>query len=250
MVAHPQQPGKRDRKPSVGVILTHNRLSNANWSKYADASIVNPTPVSSKMPTRNSNMMRVASGEARGIRLKGAAVAGIRPTTERVRAAIFNILESSQVVDRRVVDLFAGTGSLGIEALSRGAAWADFVERNRRQCVDLQDNLTRTGYAGAGRVHCTEALRWLKQSDVVGPDVVDPEGGHYGLVLLDPPYRMGDPTTTLEALSASGLLEGDACVVVGHSSRLALSDTVGNLHRCDRRKYGDNAIAFYRVSAG
>ena len=74
--------------------------------------------------------MRVAGGDARGLRLQGAVVAGVRPTTERVRAAIFNILESDQVVGRRAVDLFAGTGSLGIEALSRGAAWADFVEQN------------------------------------------------------------------------------------------------------------------------
>ena len=197
------------------------------------------------MPTRNSNMMRVASGEARGIRLKGAAVAGIRPTTERARAAIFNILEASQVIDRRVVDLFAGTGSLGIEALSRGAAGADFVERNRRQCRNLQDNLALTGYAGVGRVHCNEALRWLKQSAAVGLD-----GGRYDLALLDPPYHMGNPTTVLEALSASGVLQGDATVVVGHSSRLELPDVIGALSRYDRRQYGDNAIAFYRVSAG
>ncbi len=187
------------------------------------------------MSPRNSNMMRVASGEARGIRLKGAAAAGIRPTTERVRAAIFNILEASQVIDRRVVDLFAGTGSLGIEALSRGAAWADFVERNRRQCQDLQSNLERTGYADAGRAHCADALRWLLRHD-----------GPYGLALLDPPYRRGDPTTTLAAMAASDLLQTDATVVVGHSSRLTLPDGIGQLRQYDRRRYGDNAIGFYR----
>ena len=196
------------------------------------------------MSPRNSNMMmRVASGAARGIRLKGAAAAGVRPTTERVRAAIFNILESGQVVDRTVLDLFAGTGSLGIEALSRGAARADFVERNRRQCRDLQDNLQRAGYAGAGRVHCADAWRWLGVAGDANP------AASYGLALLDPPYRMGDPTPILAALAASGRLEDAAAVVVGYSSRLALPDHIGPLRQYDRRRYGDNGVAFYRCAA-
>ncbi len=186
--------------------------------------------------------MRVASGEARGIRLKGAAVAGIRPTTERVRAAIFNILETSQVIDHRAVDLFAGSGSLGIEALSRGAAWADFVERNRRQCLVLQDNLERTGYADAGSVHRADVLGWLGRA---GTEAVGSE--RYGLALLDPPYRMGDPTPALAALWESGLLVPNATVVLGHSSRQELPHRVGGLRRYDARRYGDNAVAFYRA---
>ena len=189
--------------------------------------------------------MRVASGEARGVRLKGAAAAGIRPTTERVRAAIFNILETSQVIDRRAVDLFAGTGSLGIEALSRGAAWADFVERNRRQCLVLQDNLERTGYAEAGRVHCADVSEWLRRAGAG-----EFGGEPYGLALLDPPYRMGDPTPTLAALRESGLLAANATVVLGHSSRQELPDWVPGLRRYDIRRYGDNSVAFYRAECG
>ena len=189
------------------------------------------------MPPRKTNTMRVAGGDARGIRLKGPSVAGVRPTTERVRAAIFNILDAEQVADQRVLDLYAGTGSLGIEALSRGAAWCDFVERNRRQSLDLRENLQRAGYADVGRVHCADALRWLPQS---APDV-EP----YRLALLDPPYRMGDPTPTLAALWDSGALQPDATVVVGHSSRTALPERIGGLLRRDLRSYGDNAIAFY-----
>ena len=192
------------------------------------------------MPPRNSNTMRVAGGDARGIRLKGPSVASVRPTTERVRAAIFNILDAEQVTDHRILDLYAGTGSLGIEALSRGAGWGDFVERSRRQCVDLRENLARAGYADAGRVHCSDAVRWLTQ-----PDPGEPGAGSYGLALLDPPYRMGDPTPTLEALWQSGALLPDATVVIGHSSRMALPERVGGLRQYDRRSYGDNAIAFY-----
>ena len=146
------------------------------------------------------------------------------------------------MADRRVLDLYAGTGSLGIEALSRGAGWADLVERNRRQSLDLQENLERAGYADAGRVHCADVLRWLNQSAFAGV-------GSYGLALLDPPYRMGDPTPTLAALWDSGALRADATVVVGHSSRMALPERVGGLRRYDRRSYGDNAIAFYYCEA-
>ena len=218
------------------------------------------------MPRRNAGAMRVASGAARGIRLKGPAVAGVRPTTERVRAAIFNILEPGQVAGQQVLDLFAGTGSLGIAALSHGAAGADFVERNRRQCQALLENLARTGYAGAGRVHCADALAWLARPHPTrngGPDEAgggeaanadadaNPGAGAegYGLALLDPPYGMGAPTGALAALDASGRLRDGSAVVVGHSSRLALPDRIGGLRRYDRRQYGDNAIAFYRRAA-
>ncbi len=189
---------------------------------------------SSKMRSRNSNMMRVAGGAARGLRLKGAAVAGVRPTTERVRAAIFNILEPGLVDGARVVDLYAGSGSLGIEALSRGAAWADFVERNQRQCRYLQDNLNSTGYADAAGVHCADALRWLERREQP-----------YELALLDPPYRIADLAPTLDALARPGVLSDGAVVVVGHSSRGELPDTRGRLRCYDRRRYGDNAISFY-----
>ena len=220
------------------------------------------------MPRRNAGAMRVASGAARGIRLKGPTVAGVRPTTERVRAAIFNILEPGQVAGQQVLDLFAGTGSLGIAALSHGAAGADFVERNRRQCQALLENLARTGYAGTGRAHCADALTWLARPPVPRNGAPDEAGGGeaanadadanpgagagtegYGLALLDPPYGMGAPTGVLAALDASGWLRDGAAVVVGHSSRLALPDRIGGLRRYDRRQYGDNAIAFYRRAA-
>ena len=183
--------------------------------------------------------MRVAGGEARGLRLKGAVVPGVRPTTERVRAAIFNILEPVRVEGVRAVDLFAGTGSLGIEALSRGAAWVDFVERNARQCRQLQDNVDHTGYADAARVHCADAVAWLTRS----ADAVN-------LALLDPPYRMVDLTPVLQALAAPGVLAVDATVVVGHSSRVAAPQGIGHLRVFDQRRYGDNGVTFYEYEPG
>ncbi len=187
--------------------------------------------------------MRISGGESRGLPLKGAAATGVRPTTERVRSAIFNILHPDKVVGGRALDLYAGTGSLGIEALSRGAMWVDFVERNRRQCRVIQENLEFTGYSDAGRVCCADVLDWLKrppQSDDTEP---------YDLVVLDPPYRMGEPTPTLELLARSGLLGPASTVVVGYSNRVTLPAEIVDLHEIDRRSYGDNAVAFYAARA-
>ena len=198
------------------------------------------------MPPRKINNLRVAGGDARGVRLTGPSIPGVRPTTERVRAAVFNILTAAQVVDRRVLDLFAGTGSLGIEALSRGAAGAVFVERNRRQSQDLQANVARAGYADLAQVHCADAARWLRQQAAASDDQPGFDSSRFELALMDPPYRMGDPTPTLQTLWDSGALAPGATVVIGHSSRIELADDIGGLRRYDQRRYGDNAIAFYR----
>ena len=180
--------------------------------------------------------MRVGGGESRGRRLKGAAVPGVRPTTERVRAAIFNILADSQYRERRVLDLFAGTGSLGIEALSRGAAWADFVERDRRQCAVIRENLAATGYAGSSDVRQSDAVRALPLLP-----------GGYGLTLLDPPYRMGVFHQMMEAIAGQpGLLAPGGMVVAGHSRQTELRAAYGSLRRVIFRQYGDNAVDFYR----
>ena len=174
----------------------------------------------------------------------GAAVEGVRPTTERVRSAIFNILQPDEVEGSRVLDLYAGTGSLGIEALSRGAMRADFVERNRRQCRVIQENLDFTGYGDVGRVVCAEVLDWLNR-----PAANSNDSASYDLVVLDPPYRMGEPTPTLERLAQSGLLNPESTVVVGFSNRVTLPVDIHCLREIDRRSYGDNAVGFYAVRA-
>ncbi len=184
--------------------------------------------------------MRVGGGEARGRRLKGAVIRGVRPTTERVRAAIFNILDIGQYRDRRVLDLFAGTGSMGIEALSRGAAWADFVERDRRQCAVIRENLATTGFGPLAEVRQGDATRTLPLLP-----------GDYGLILLDPPYRMGAFHCVLEAISQQpGLLSPQGMVVAGHSRQTELLAAYGKLRRVVFRQYGDNSVAFYLNEPG
>ena len=180
--------------------------------------------------------MRVGGGEARGRRLKGAVISTARPTTERVRAAIFNILAVEQYHDRRVLDLFAGTGSLGIEALSRGAAWADFVERDRRQSAVIRENLEATGFGSQARVLQGDATRSLTLL-----------AGNYSLVLLDPPYRMGAFHEVMQAIGGHpGLLTDDSMVVAGHYRQTELLASYGTLRQTMLRQYGDNAVSIYR----
>ncbi len=124
---------------------------------------------------RTETSMRVVGGKAKSQRLKGTIAPGARPTTERVRAAIFNILDPESYLEKKVLDLFAGSGSLGIEALSRGAAWADFVEWDRRQCEVVRSNLEHTGFGRQAKVHHADATKVLATLD-----------GPYQLVLLDP----------------------------------------------------------------
>ena len=178
----------------------------------------------------------MVGGSAKGHRLRGTLSPEARPTTERVRAAIFNILSKETYWDRRVLDLYAGSGSLGIESLSQGAGWADFVERSSPQCEVIRTNLEHTGFNQRAKVYCGEASRTLG----VLP-------GSYALVILDPPYKMPNLAQVLEKIgSTEGLIEDDGVVVVGHSRHLDLPDLIGPLILESHRRYGDNVVEFYR----
>ena len=143
-----------------------------------------------------------------------------------------------------MLDLFAGTGSLGIEALSRGVPQADFVESNRRQCLRIRENLHDLGLSHGATVHCKEAVQAVR--DLEGP---------YQLVLMDPPYRMtdlspvlsplGDAPPESSLLEAGGPLSVGGIVVVGHSKRVQLADNYGTLSHTNGRRYGDSMVDFF-----
>jgi 16S rRNA (guanine966-N2)-methyltransferase len=142
----------------------------------------------------------------------------------------------------RVVDLFAGSGALGIEALSRGAAWVDFVEADARARRVLEENLASLGLESRAHVwrlrlpRGIEALREaLRQAE---------------LVLADPPYGGREANALLESLGAAGALSAQARVVIEHHGKDDLPDQMGAL-RCERRRrYGETVVSLYRVSAG
>jgi 16S rRNA (guanine(966)-N(2))-methyltransferase RsmD len=152
-----------------------------------------------------------------------------------VRAAIFNILDPALYQDQRVLDLYAGSASLGIEALSRGAGWADFVERDWRQCEVIRANLEDTGFSQQARVYHADAIR-----------VLDRLAGPYQLVLMDPPYRLLNLGEVLDKIaSMPGLVDNQGILVVGHSKHQELLSHYGALELESHRRYGDNVVDFY-----
>ena len=133
------------------------------------------------------------------------------------------------------MDLFSGSGSLGIEALSHGAGWADFVERDRRQIAVITGNLETTGFTSQGRVHRVDALQAIQTLP-----------GRYDLVLLDPPYKMGGLDNLMEKIASQpGLVLEGGVVVAGHSKREDLRETYGALRLKSHRRYGDNVVDFF-----
>ena len=178
--------------------------------------------------------MRVVGGAVKGKKLRGAASRGVRPTTELVRGAIFNILGEDEVRGAKVLELFAGTGALGIEALSRGAAWVDFVERDPKQCAVIKENLSSTGFSDKARVlrmSVNSALESLK--------------GPYELILMDPPYELESLTQVLDGLERSSLPGDRAVLVVGHSKRQTLEGSYGGFIRTGSHRYGDSQVALF-----
>ena len=185
------------------------------------------------MPSKAS--MRVIGGTAKGRRIRGTLSPKARPTTERVRSAIFNILDPYVFIDRKVLDLFAGSGSLGIEALSQGAAWVDFVEIDSNQCQVIQSNLDDTGLNDRAHVISGDVNRLLPR--LTGP---------YGLVMLDPPYRLDTTANVIQSIAdLEGLVEVGGTVIVGHSRHSELAETYGSLSLESHRRYGDNVLEFY-----
>ena len=181
--------------------------------------------------------MRIIAGVFKGRRL--APVKGrTRPTAAKVREAVFNILGSA-VNGVRVLDLFAGTGALGIEALSRGATAAVFVEDHPEAVKALRRNLEDLGLQRATKVWPLPVTTALKK--------LAAQGERFGLAFLDPPYGGGKATATLQVLASLELLSAGAAVVVEHSRRDTLPEASGRLRRTEVRRYGDTQVAFYLV---
>lgn len=181
--------------------------------------------------------MRVIGGSAGGRRLKSPKGRGTRPTTDRVKAATFSILESEGINLGRVLDLYAGTGSLGIEALSRGAGRCDFVEQDFGACAIIKDNLKLTQLQDRGRVHCMPVAK-----------VVERLEGPYDLVLMDPPFDDERAIQVLRRLAESPLMGPQSTIVFEHSRRQRLPERCGAFAMIDERHYGDSHVAFYRYS--
>jgi len=174
--------------------------------------------------------MRVIAGEFRSRRLKTLRGLDTRPTPDRLREALFNVL-APQIADTIFLDAYAGTGAVGIEALSRGARRAIFVEMNRAAVAVIRDNLASLGLENRAEVYTGKALPVLER---VKADIV----------FLDPPYESiaeYEAALTVLAAAATGL------VIVQHSSRTTLQEGYGSLKRYRILKQGDNSLSFYQT---
>src|SRR5690348_15649107 len=177
--------------------------------------------------------MRVIAGTFKGRNLKSPPSMQVRPTSDRLRETLFNVI-SAHVPDSRFLDLCAGSGAVGIEALSRGAAHATFVDRSRRSCQLIEANLKLCGVPEEQRdIYCSEVTEFVKQP-----------GEKWELVFLDPPYNT-DYTRIIHLLGSSQLLNDEGLLVVEHHHKTDLPETTGRLRRTRVLKQGDSSLSFY-----
>lgn len=185
--------------------------------------------------------MRVITGTARGHRLRGPKGLGTRPMLDRVKASLFSVLEGYGALQGVVLDLYAGTGSLGIECLSRGADEAHFVEHNPSVCRIIRQNLAHTRLEERGRVYCMPVARYLERN---------PGKTTYDIIILDPPYA--DPTIdeTLEKIAVSNLGAPEVVLVLGHSIRYTPRANYGRFTQRTLRRFGDSCFSIYSRDVG
>jgi 16S rRNA (guanine966-N2)-methyltransferase len=179
--------------------------------------------------------LRVISGKLKGKKLLAMPGLSLRPTSDRVKEAIFNILQGN-FPGLRVLDLFAGTGALGIEALSRGAQRAVFVEESPVSLDALCRNLAACRLEGESEVVPREALRAVR--------FLEARGDSFDLVFLDPPYGKGLAAKILEILGGSSLVGPAGLIVAEHAANDNL-DLIEGLERVDERRYGRTQVSFY-----
>jgi 16S rRNA (guanine966-N2)-methyltransferase len=187
--------------------------------------------------------MRIVGGRLRGRAIAAPSHAGLRPTADRVRESVFNILlhgiDGFELEGVRVIDLFAGTGALGLEALSRGAAYCVFVEEGIEARALIRDNVEAMALTGVTKIYRRDATS------------LGPAGTHLasGLAFLDPPYGQGLAERGLASLRDGGWLADAAVAVVEERAAAAFAVPDGYVE-IDRRTYGDTQVIFLRLAAG
>jgi len=186
--------------------------------------------------------MRISGGTAKGrkVGMRKAFVGKgendeLRPTASKVREAIFNIL-SGRIIESRFLDLYAGTGAVGIEALSREASQVVMVEDNAARVAIIKDLLEKFGFAGRATVVKNSVAAFLRT----------PSQAAFDILFLDPPYASDELRHVLPVIDKSNLLAADGIVIVEHSSKHILSNRFANLTLKKAYRYGDTALTLYR----
>lgn len=176
--------------------------------------------------------MRVTGGTGRGRRLKVPAGSGVRPTSDKVKQALFNIL-GQKTTNSIFLDLYAGAGGIGIEALSRGAQRVVFVDASRESVDVIRHNIEQAGFGERSEVIASKAEAFLKKPS-----------GKYDIVFLDPPYAV-ELAPLLDLIASAGIVKPDTVVIAEHFKKQPSPERAGTLSLHRETKYGDTVLAFY-----
>lgn len=184
--------------------------------------------------------MRVTGGLARGMPIKAPKGMHTRPTSDKVREAMFETL-GGHVVDAKVLDLFAGSGALGIEALSRGAGHVVFVDNSTQATRIINDNLKKTGFSEKGRIIRADFRLAIKK--------LENTGEKFDLMFIDPPYEGGLCEEVAAHLDKHPIAHRDTIVVVEHFKKAKLPRSISGIPLVRTRSYGQTALSYFSVSS-
>jgi len=190
-----------------------------------------------QLATQKNNSVRIIAGEYRSRRLEFPNVEGLRPTADRIRETLFNWLQDS-IAGETCLDLFAGSGALGFEALSRGASQVDFIELNSSAVNSIRDNIDRLD-AKHGNVYCGDALEWL--------DRCAQDSKQYGLVFLDPPFKGEALARVIVKLESANLLREGGLVYIEKDKQSIDADLPSNWIEAKSKNAGLVQFGLYNV---
>jgi len=189
-------------------------------------------------------MVRISSGSLKGKKVvtsKKIFIStdkdGLRPTSSKVREAIFNIVQT-EIYQALFLDLYAGTGAVGLEALSRGAEKVYFVENNNIRAKAIMDYIHRLGLDDRASVYQEEAGAFLNRAVRTGLK--------FDIIFVDPPYMSGEIDKVLPNIGEDNILKDEGCLLVEHSSKIALPEKIHNIKLTKNYRYGDTMLTLYR----
>ncbi|MGL6105353.1 16S rRNA (guanine(966)-N(2))-methyltransferase RsmD [Romboutsia sp.] len=184
------------------------------------------------------NNLRVISGKVRGLKLNTPKNDDVRPTTDRVKESLFNII-NSYIIESDILDLFAGTGSLGIECLSRGANKCIFVDISKESIAVINSNIKKA------RVENESTVLSLDFKNAI--DKLQIQKEQFDVIFMDPPYYKDMFIDALEKIDNTNLLKEEGIIVVEHDTKHVFPDRVGRLEKTRDKKYGSTTLTFYQM---
>jgi 16S rRNA (guanine(966)-N(2))-methyltransferase RsmD len=184
--------------------------------------------------------MRIIAGDAKGRRLFSPSGRDTRPTSDLVKGSLFNIL-GNRVLDAKVLDLFAGTGNLGVEAISRGALSCVFIDNSRESIKIVHQNINMLKYSQFCEVYDNDSIDALR--------ILSRRNLKFNIIFIDPPYHKDIIPQCLKKIGELGLLENKGIIAAEHDIKDVLPDEMAGLAMVRRVSYGDTAMSFYMGSA-